>query len=123
GVSGRVLLLVVGERQDPFDVGRTATEAMRELGRRGSFSAPAQESTLERSQPVRRFPAMAAGKPREDEHSLDVIATALEAATDLTGDDARGGEPAHSTLVGPEVAEVIHDSHRTPTSAPRRPHG
>ena len=123
GVSGRVPLLVVGEREDPFDVSGTATESIRELGRRGSFVAPAQESTLERSQPVRRFLAMAAGKPREDEHSLDVIAAALEAATDLTGDDARGGQPADSTLVGPEVAEVIHDCHRTPTSAPRRPHG
>ena len=123
GVPGRVPLLVVGEREDPFDVCRTATESIRELGRRGSLIAPAQQSTLERSQPVRLFLTVAAGKPREDEHSLDVIAAALEAATDFTGDDARRREPAHSTFEGPEVAEVIHDCHRTPMSARRRRHG
>ena len=112
-----VPLLVVGERDDAFDVRRSAAESTRELGGRGAFVAPPQQSTLERSQPARFFLTAAAGKPREGEHTLDVIAAALEATPNLAGDDAGGREPAHPTLVGPEVAEVIHDFHRTPTSA------
>jgi len=76
--------------------------------------APAQQSTLERSQPVCFFRATAAGKLREDKNPLDVLAAALEAATDLAGADARGREPPNSTFEGPEVPEIIHESYRTP---------
>jgi hypothetical protein len=96
---------------------RAATESICELGRRRPLIPPTQQPTLERSQPVRLFRTTAAGKLREVEHPLDVLAAALEAATDLAGADTRGREPPNSTFEGPEVPEIIHDSYRTPRRA------
>jgi hypothetical protein len=81
--------------------------------------APAQQSALERSEPLVLFGGAAAGKTCEDEYTLDVVAAALEASTNLAGDNAGRREPTHSTFEGSEVPEIIHEFYRTASGAVR----
>jgi hypothetical protein len=55
------------------------------------------------------FGGAAAGKTRKDEHTLDVVAAALEAPTYLAGHNAGRREPTNSTFEGSEVPEIIHE--------------
>jgi hypothetical protein len=81
--------------------------------------APAQQSTLERSEPLLLFGGAAAGKTCEDKHTLDVVAAALEASTYLAGDNAGRREPTNSTFEGSEVPEIVHRFYRTASGAKR----
>ncbi len=108
-----MLKLVIGKRENAFDVCRAATESISELSRCGALFAPAQQSALERSEPLRLFGRTAAGKTCEDKYTFDVVAAALEAPTDLARDNACRREPTNSTLDGSQVPEIVHDFHGT----------
>ena len=102
------MLLVVGQGQYAVDVFRTALEPMGQLLRLGAFVAPAQQSTLERSQPgllLRRAPPR---ELRKDEHPLDEVAASVKAKTDLTGRDTGRGEAAHATFQRSEIRVCLH---------------
>jgi hypothetical protein len=79
--------------------------------------APAQQSALERSEPLVLFGGAAAGKVCEGKHTLDVVAAALEASTYLAGDNACRREPTNSTFEGSEVLEIVHEFYGTASGA------
>jgi len=79
--------------------------------------APAQESALERSEPVPWYLGAAAGKIRENEHTLDVVAAPPKASTNLGGDDASGREPTNPTFERSKVLKLVHEFHRTASGA------
>ena len=81
--------------------------------------APAQESALERSEPVLWYLGAAAGKIRENEHTLDVVAAPSEASTYLGGDDAIGRESTNPTFERSEVLKFVHEFYRTASGAKR----
>jgi hypothetical protein len=114
-----MLQLVVNKREDAFDVCRAATESISELIWRDALVAPAQQSTLERSESLQLFGGAATGKTGKDNHTLDVFAAALEASTYLGGDDTGRREPTHSTFEGSEGTEIIHKFHRTASGTKR----
>ena len=80
-------LLVVGEREDAFDISRAATESIGELCDRGALVAPTQQSALEGPESVWSW-GPAPRETREEKHALNVVGAAMEASTDFAGNNA-----------------------------------
>jgi hypothetical protein len=101
-------LLVVGEREDAFDVAGATAKTIGELTRGDALLAPAQQPTLDRPEPTWCLWSAAARQLREHEHPLDVILAALEPTTDLGGQDAVRRELADPTFERSEISEGVH---------------